>query len=189
MIPQPPFVWLSPSGQKRAFPALLILTLAVMVGMSMLDAPLCTEVSPHGIVSFELAGDLSHARTIVGAWGETGRIYAGLSLGLDYLYLVAYASCIALGCAWVARGFLEWAPGLSAAGALLAWAQVGAALLDAVENYALIQVLLGSQQLIWPVLGRGCAIPKFLIVAAGLIYMVAGAAVVVIQRRHATRKN
>jgi len=40
-----------------------------------------------------------------------------------------------------------------------------------VENYALIQVLLGSQQALWPAVARWCAIPKFLIVAAGLVYV------------------
>jgi hypothetical protein len=57
----------------------------------------------------------------------------------------------------------------------LAWAQFAAALLDVVENYALIRVLLGTEQAIWPVIARWCAMPKFIIVALGLIYVIAGA--------------
>jgi hypothetical protein len=94
-----------------------------------------------------------------------------LSLGLDYLYLVAYASAIALGCVMVARRLSGRGEFLPLVGVVLAWAQFGAALLDCVENYALIRVLLGSQQELWPVVARWCAIPKFLIVALGLVYV------------------
>ena len=55
------------------------------------------------------------------------------------------------------------------------WAIFGAALLDSVENYALIQVLLGTEQSIWPAVARICAIPKFLIVGLGLLYVLLGA--------------
>jgi len=58
--------------------------------------------------------------------------------------------------------------------ALLAWAQFLAAFLDAIENYALIRVLLGSTENIWPALARLCAGPKFLIVTLGLLYIICG---------------
>jgi hypothetical protein len=165
MAPRHPFHWLSTSGQKRAFAVLLVLTLAVMVSLNVLGRPLSTEVAPLGIVSFELAGDFFLAQRMAESWGPTGQVYAGLNLGLDYLFMVAYSSTIALGCVLVARSFSP------RVGLLLAWAQFGAAMLDAVENYALIQVLLGSQQASWPTVARWCAIPKFLIVAAGLVYV------------------
>ena len=198
MTTRHPFSWLSTSGQKRAFIVLLALTLAVLVSLNALGGPLNTEVAPAGIVSFELAGELSLAQSMIESWGQTGQVYAGLNLGLDYLFLVAYSSSIALGCVLVARslsssilarpgslrpgsgqapdpghkrGFGNPLRAMSDAGVLLAWAQFGAALLDAVENYALIQVLLGSQQASWPAVARWCAIPKFLIVAAGLVYV------------------
>jgi hypothetical protein len=182
-----PFDWLSSSGQKRAFAALLALTLAVMVSLNALGRPLNTEVAPRGIVSFELAGELSLARSMVESWGPTGRVYAGLNLGLDYLFLVAYSSSIALGCVLVASSLSRRAAFLSLAGTLLAWAQFGAALLDAVENYALIQLLLGSQQVSWPAVARWCAIPKFLIVAAGLIYVGLGVVLAVVTKGHRPR--
>jgi hypothetical protein len=43
-----------------------------------------------------------------------------------------------------------------------------------VENYALIRVLLGSPSALWPAVARWCAIPKFLLVAAGLVYLLVG---------------
>ncbi len=188
-----PFHWLSTSGQKRAFVVLLALTLVVMVSLNALGRPLNTEAAPLGIVSFELAGELSLAQSMVESWGPTGQVYAGLNLGLDYLFIVAYSSTIALGCALVAgrlsrsnsarpgsgdpgqkRGFGNPLRAISDVGVLLAWAQFGAALLDAMENYALIQILLGSQQELWPVVARWCAIPKFSIVAAGMVYVGVG---------------
>lgn len=184
MTTRHPFNWLSTSGQKRAFVALFVLTLAVMAGMNALGRPLNTEAAPMGIVSFELAGELSLAQSMVESWGQTGQVYAGLNLGLDYLFMVTYSSAIALGCVLAARSLSRRVESLSSAGAILAWAQFGAALLDAVENYALIQVLLGSQQALWPVVARWCAIPKFLIVAAGLVYVGLGAVLAMVAKGH-----
>jgi len=170
-----PFEWLSTTGQKRAFIAFLVLTLAVMVSLQLLGGPLKTKVSPLGIVSFEFAGKLSLAQDMVKSWGQRGQVYAGLNLGLDYLFLFAYAGSIGLGCVLVARSLSQRVEFLSLVGVLLAWGQVGAALLDCVENYALIRVLLGSEQELWPGVARWCAIPKFLIVAGGLVFIVIGA--------------
>jgi len=182
MTTRHPFNRLSTSGQKRAFVALLALTLVVMVSLNALGGPLNTEVAPLGIVSFELAGELALAQSMVESWGQTGQVYAGLNLGLDYLFMVAYSSSIALGCVLVARSLSRRGAFLSSVGVLLAWAQFSAALLDAVENYALIRVLLGSQQALWPAVARWCAIPKFSIVAAGLVYVAVGAVLAVVAK-------
>ena len=79
-----PLEWLSAADQKRAFILLLVLTLAVMVSLQILGGPLKTDVAPSGIVSFEFAGELSLAQSMVKSWGRTGQVYAGLNLGLDY---------------------------------------------------------------------------------------------------------
>ena len=170
-----PFEWLSEPGQKIAFISLFILTLVVMVSLQVLGGPLNNDVAPIGIVSFEFAGELALAQRMVKSWGPVGRVYAGLNLGLDYLFLVAYGSAISLGCVLAARGLAQRVKVLSGIGVVLAWAQFAAALLDAVENYALIRVLLGADLSIWPVVARWCAMPKFIIVALGLVYVIVGA--------------
>lgn len=177
-----PFQWLSTSQQKLAFAAFLILMSLLAVGMNALSRHLKTDVAPRGIVSFELAGELSLAQRMVDSWGQLGQIRAGISLGLDYLFLFAYSSTIALACVWVARGLPKRVVFLALLGVVLAWAQFGAALLDALENYALIRVLLGSQAKSWPVVARWCAIPKFVIVGIGLAYVVIGGLVVLIAK-------
>ena len=178
-----PFVWFSETGQKRAFVPLVVLTLVVMASLQVLGGPLRTEAAPSGIVSFEFAGEISKARSMVESWGEQGRVYAGLNLGLDYLFLVSYASAIGLGCVLVGRSLAKRAPFLGGLGVALSWGLWLAALLDVMENLSLTQVLLGSAEEGYPVVARWCAIPKFLLVGAGLVYVLAGAILALAWRR------
>jgi hypothetical protein len=172
-----PFEWISLSAQKRAFWVLFAVTILVMTTLQVIDAPLKTEVAPLGIVSFEFAGDLSHAQKMVESWGRKGRIAAGVSLGLDYLFLLTYVGSIGMGCVLIARSVSKRLKQLSRIGVFLAWGLLVAGLLDVVENYSLIRVLLGSNLAIWPKIATWCAVPKFAIVAAGLAYIWIGALV------------
>jgi hypothetical protein len=177
-----PFEWLPAANQRRVFIVSALLAIFVMINLQILGQPLNTEAAPAGIVSFELAGNILAADRMLASWGDAGRVYAGLSLGLDYLFLATYAVAIGLGCVLVARGFSQRSRFLSTAGILLAWAQLGAALLDGLENYALIRVLLGSQHKLWPMLAQWCAVPKFLLVALGLVYVGFGAVFITLTR-------
>jgi len=169
-----PFAWLSETAQKRAFLGVFVFTLAAMMCMNIIGHPLINEIAPQGIVSFEFAGTFDAAHRMMESWGPKGLISAGLSLGFDYLFLVVYSLCIALGCVLVARAMQHRVKSLVKIGALLAWAQFLAAFLDAIENYALIRILLGANADLWPSLARLCAGPKFTIVTAGLLYIILG---------------
>jgi hypothetical protein len=176
-----PFVWIPPSARLPVFVVLTLLTLAVMAGLMALNRRLKRrKAAKKGIVEFELAGELDRARSILRVWGSAGKVVAGLSLGLDYLYLVLYANAIGLGCVLVGAGLGPRAGFLSAAGSVLAWAQYGAALLDAVENWALIRLLLGKERALWPAVAFWCALPKFAAVIAGLAYVLIGGLVLVL---------
>jgi len=175
-----PFGWLPESEQKTAFWTLFAVTIVVIIFMQIVSAPLITDAAPQGIVSFEFAGNLPNAERIIDSWGQEERIYAGLSLGLDYLFLVLYSCTIALGCILGARGMST--DFFVKGGVVLAWAQFSAAFLDCVENFALIKLLLGSGEAVWPSLAFWCAGPKFFIVGAGLVYVVIGAAAFLIRR-------
>ncbi len=177
-----PFEWLSVTAQKRVFVVLLMITLVVMGGLQVFDDALKTEAAPRGIVSFEFAESLTSARQIIASWGPKGAVYAGLSLGLDFLFLFSYAGTIGLGCVLAARGLSRQMKSFSLLGAPLAWGQLGAALLDVFENMGLIHVLLGNESEIWPTLAFWCAIPKFLIVAAGLLYLVVSVLIMMIRK-------
>jgi len=168
--PPPPFAGLSPRPRRRAFLLATAATLAVGAGLAVVGAPLATEAAPRGIVSFELAGDLESAERILASWDREQRVRAGISLGADFLFLLAYPLALALACAGVAGRLAERAPRAATLGALLAWGQALAGALDAVENWALIELLLGSRHPLWPALAAACAAPKFALVGAGLAY-------------------
>ncbi len=169
-----PFLWLSEPGQKWAFIATAVVAVLVMASLQVLGGPLKTEAAPGGIISYEFARDLEGASRILASWGPEARVFAGLNLGLDYLFMVAYACAIGLGCVLVARRLGRWSRGLAVLGVVLSWGQWIAALLDATENYALIRLLLGSERALWPALAYGCALPKFLIVGVGILFVVLG---------------
>lgn len=177
-----PFEWLSLGAQKRVFVVLLLLTLVVMGALRFFDDYLKTEAAPVGIVSFEFAGSLTSARHIIASWGPKGSVYAGLSLGLDFLFLFSYAGAIGLGCVLAARGLSQHMQTFSALGTPLAWGQLCAALLDVFENVGLVHVLLGAESEFWPSLAFWCAIPKFLIVAGGLLYLVVSAVLLMVRK-------
>jgi len=168
-----PFQWISVSALKPALVLSILATLALMVTLSALGAPLRTDASPAGIVSFEFAGSLDAAQGMIESWGETGRIYAGLNLGLDYLFLIAYPFAIGLACVIVSRRLRVRGTGFLNAGIVLAWAQGAAGLLDALENYSLIRALLGTQIEAWPTIARLAATGKFALVALGLLFVLA----------------
>jgi hypothetical protein len=94
-----------------------------------------------------------------------------VNLGLDYLFLCAYAASIGLACVLVSRRFKLRSP-LHAVGVLLSWALVMAAALDALENYALIRLLLGSTGGGLAALARSAALVKFLLVFLGILYAI-----------------
>ena len=171
-----PFAWLAVRARRRAFAAATALTLLCGAGLQALGAALVTPEAPRGIVSFELAGDVATAERMLGSWDAQARVRAGLSLGADYLFLFLYALAIGLGCALLGDALGARSPGAAALGAVLAWGQLAAAVLDAAENLALIQLLLGSREPHWPALAWWCALPKFVLVAAGLAWLAAGGA-------------
>jgi len=128
--------------------------------------------APGGILSLELAGNEEKASAIIASWQKTGAYNDALSsLYWDNFFLVVYSTAIALGCMMAADmlhapGTLEYNLAI-----LLAWAQWLAAVLDRTENFALEKMLRGAVKSPWPQIAWWCAVPKFIIVFAGLGYV------------------
>jgi hypothetical protein len=179
------FRFLIPTGQPAAFLVLTVSALILMGSLQLIGAPLITDAAPAGIVSFELAGTVPAAQRMLASWQGEARIYAGLSLGLDFLFMPAYAGAIGLGSVLVGRALRRRAIWWETAGMLLSWVLPLAAILDVVENIALIRLLLGATETIWPTLARWCALPKFALVALGLVFIVAGGLLTLLDRRRA----
>jgi hypothetical protein len=178
-----PFDWIAEPAQKRVFFIFLVITLILGAALQVLGNPLNTPTAPAGIVSFEFAGTLDRAEEIIASWGDEGQAYAGLNLGLDYLFLVSYSFTIGLGCVLLARSMSTHSRFLYSMGMILAWAQIAAGLLDALENYALIRVLLRSVRAYWPGVACWCAVPKFLFVGLGILFIILTVIMGVAKRR------
>jgi hypothetical protein len=156
------------------WPALLALTIILTVALQVVDAPLKTPAAPQGIVSYEFAGTTAAAQGILDSWDAGAKVHAGFSLGLDYLYMPVYALTIGLACAWAARMLGSKKHGLGSLGRVLTFGLGLAALLDALENYALTTMLFSAAAVPWPAVARWCATGKFALIIVGLVYVVAG---------------
>ncbi len=181
-----PFSWIHPSSEKGFLICAAAVAVALMTAMNSIGRPLKNAASPQGIVSFELAGNLARAEEILDAWGEPGRLAAALSLGLDFLFLFAYPIAIGLACSLISRALQSRMRPLSVVGEALAWALPAAGVLDGVENWALIRLLFGASQPALPSVAYGCAVVKFVIVLAGLAFVIIfGAVAAALARRPA----
>jgi len=183
-----PFLWISESSRTRVFWMFFAIAVALMIVMQLLGAPLKTADAPAGIVSYELAGSAAESQRILASWDAGTRASAGLNLGLDYLFIVSYAAAIGMGCSLLAVSIRQRAGVLAWVGIVLAWGQLLAGALDALENAALLRLLLGAEPAAWPAVARACAIPKFLIVALGILYLLA-AGVVALAGRGSGRRS
>lgn len=166
-----PFKWISESSRVRAFFMIAFLAIVLLISLMALDVPLRTDAAPMGIVSYEFAGDEATINGILESWGPAGRVFAGISLGLDYLFLFTYAIAIGLGCVLLAYRLGGRAASL---GILAAWGMVAAGVFDIIENYGLIRFLIGEGRPWWPSIVFWSAVLKYVLVVIGLGYLVIG---------------
>jgi len=158
--------------KKTLFWIALVFTLLIFASIIIIDKSLKIDDLANGIVSFELAKTLDHSLAILQTWEEADVIvFAALSLGIDYLFLVAYGSFFVLSVLLLAEklpyGLLKK---ISKSVALLI---VFAALLDIIENYALIQLLIDVPTQSMVLMAYYCASIKFGLLGVAAIYLLA----------------
>jgi hypothetical protein len=166
-----PLEFLPQNLRKPIFYAFLALTILIFGVFSFLDQPLKTSAAPNGIVSFELAFTRDAAQSMLNSWDEKARLFAAFGLGFDFLFMPVYAVALSLGLLLAGIGKPGWYMNLTAG---LGWGAFAAALFDAVENYALWNILLGNAASLYPQLAGGCASIKFLLLIAGVLTAVTG---------------
>jgi len=157
--------------RKQFFIIFLVLTLTLFAVFRILDKPLQTSAAPNGIVSFELAGSVEQASAITDGWEDVSRIFAAFGLGIDYLFMPMYAFALAFGTLLVADRHSGW---LKSLGAVAGYGAFAAALFDAVENYALFQILLNRIHSPYPELAYYCASTKFGLLLFGIVFALVG---------------
>ena len=98
--------------------------------------------------------------------------FAVFGLGIDYLFMPLYATALALGILLAACRHPGWFSGL---GAWLGWSAYAAAIFDAMENYALVRMLvLNEVSTPYPEIAAWCATLKFGLLLLGLVYALVG---------------
>ena len=158
------------NNQNRITTLLLMMTVLNIIVMRSFDSPLKNDISPNGIVSFELAKDLDETIKILDSWDTNAKMNAALSLGFDFLFLLVYSSFIALlifsinNRLWKQSSFYK-------VGTFLIALIFVAAVFDIIENIALIKLLLGDLEQIWSSIAYYFAVSKFVIVLICIIYL------------------
>ena len=160
-----------------------IITIILFLVLSYFDIPLKTTVAPNGFISFELAKNIDTSISIISSWDLTAKINAGLSLGIDFLFLAVYSIFFASACFLIAQKFINQNDWLYKTGLLLAKLQFVVVLFDAIENVALIQLLLGSYNGLYSSIAYYFASIKFIIIAVCIIYIIIGLLTSLIQKR------
>ena len=139
-----------------------------------IGAPLTTPAAPLGMISFQLARTPEQLQAILASWDAHTRQATAFCLGLDYLFMPAYALAIGLAARWVGVALRQHGWPLSDAGIPLAWGLWLAALLDAIENAAQTAMLFGSSNALLPGFTWLVALVKFGLVFAALVYVLYG---------------
>jgi uncharacterized membrane protein YraQ (UPF0718 family) len=166
-----PFENLSKNNINKITLIFFVTTVLCSLFLKYLDSYLITDSCLNGIVSFELAKELSLSQEMLNSWTYEGRIAAGLSTGFDYLYLIIYSFFFAIlihrlnEVLWRGKPFYK-------VGLFLIYGMFLAALFDGIENAGLIQLLLGNESQFWTSIAYYFALMKFILLAISLLYLI-----------------
>ena len=166
--------WFSKLTYKQILIFSGIFTIILFLILKYFGNPLITEEAPGGIISFELAKNIDASISIISSWDLNAKINAALSLGVDFLFLIVYAIFFATACYLTAQKYINKNNWMYKTGLLFAKLQFTAALFDAIENIALIKLLLGSNNSLFPSIAYYFASIKFAISIIGIIYIIIG---------------
>lgn len=185
------------TSSARMRPLLLIsgaLSLALFIAMAILDEKMKQNGGP-GIVGLEVAGTAGRAAEILAQWGEGGRDAAQISLIIDFPFLISYAIFFGAACTAVGRGLSSVAMGKGAKAEIakpmariapwLGWAFILAAVLDAIENLALLRVI-NFNLTPWTGVAQATASPKLAIFGAGIVFLLVSLILTVGRKAEAT---
>lgn len=169
-----PFEKLSPRAQRNAYWLALAATaffgFVLQAQVASVSPAKAGHVLPYNIIDFELARTPEMAKTIVDSWSTEVQQAFFTQILTDYLFLLAYPQAIALGILAVLMNTRNRR--MLTIGRTLAWLQWPAGLLDAIENAALLGILKGHVASPLPEIAYWCATPKFIIVIAGVLFII-----------------
>jgi len=160
--------------RKKLLILSIVLFVLASIGMGAVDVYMQNEITPYGIISFEFINTIEASNAAIQAWGATGQIATAISVGLDFLYLVMYTSVGCIFLAITSEKVSAISPSFGKALLTAAYLFPIVGLLDVIENYSLIQLLLGSQDSIWPTTAYYSAMTKFSGLVVALVFVIVG---------------
>ena len=176
-----PFENISEKSEKKLTFSLFYILIISAIVLRYFNNSLENEITPYGIFSFELAGSLERSLEILNSWSPLAKTFAGLSLGFDFLFLLIYTLFISLLIhklnerLWKNKPFYK-------IGELLIWSMFITAIFDAVENVALIKLLIGGTQEYWSSVAYAFAIGKFILIFISFLYIIYNSALLLFKK-------
>ena len=146
--------------------------LIVMLAIKNFDKSLKNEICQNGIVSFELAKDVNISKSIINSWDSTAKINAGLSLGIDFLFIFFYTGFIGLAIYILNEKLWKHKKFIYATGKVFIVFIIIAGVLDIAENIALIQLLYHHFEQYWSSTAFYAATVKFILVGLSILYFI-----------------
>lgn len=178
---KPPF----PQIDEQVYPKILFvscfITISLLITLSLIDIHLQNPAAPDGIISFELAANYTESQQMIQSWDSRAKMYAAFSLGIDYLFLVTYGFFLSLICVFLALK-VRTRKLIYNAGLIVSYGVLAAAILDAIENFALFKLLFGSSNELFPLLASSSAIIKFMLVLISFIYILSATIIILVQK-------
>ena len=177
-----PFAKISQKTEKKLTFSVFYLLLITIVVMRYFDTYLTNKITSNGIISFELAKTLERSQEILDSWSPLAKVFAGLSLGFDFLFLLIYTLFISIlihnlnDRLWIGKYFYK-------IGGILIWTMFIAAVFDAIENICLIKLLTGSLNQYWAHGAYYFALAKFLLISISLLYIISNFFILLFKKR------
>lgn len=145
-----------------------LFTVFFLLLMAYFDGFLTNEICPYGIVSFQLAKDITVAKNIMNSWNNEATRFAYYSLWTDFLFMLCYGSFFAYSVLFLSKKVWKKSYGIAL---LMVKASFVAVFLDAIENIALLQLMTGNLNKFWSNIAYYFASIKFLILMFILLYI------------------
>ena len=169
-IIQSPFQILKKSSEKKLIIVLGISIIILIAVMRYFDAQIQHIKNVEGIISFELAKDISTSKAILNSWDPLSKTAAGMSMGFDFLFLIVYALFISI-LIHKLNEYLWKHSIIYKLGLVLIYAVFLASFFDVIENIALIKLLLGDLKQLWSSIAYYFAIAKFFLLGIGILFI------------------
>lgn len=142
-------------------------TVVMIVVMRFMGVGLVSKFSPLGIVSLELSKNFDQAKSMI---DEVGVKPFQWNIGIDFLFIIAYMMLLFLCCKALMNNYRS--SGLKTIGLIFLELSVLVAVLDLIENIAMLITLGGYGTNTSVTVSYWAAIAKFVVAALVVVYII-----------------